>query len=40
MAVPVVEGLATMQRRPAQVGGRERTVVWMRITDADRQAIG
>jgi hypothetical protein len=39
LAVLVVEGLATMQRRPAQVGGRERTVVWMQITEEGRHAI-
>jgi hypothetical protein len=39
LAVLVVEGLATMHCRPAQVGGRERTVVWMQITDVGRKAI-
>jgi hypothetical protein len=39
LAVLVVEGLATMQPRPAQVGGRERTVVWMQITEEGRKAI-
>jgi hypothetical protein len=39
LAVLVVEGLATMQRRRHDVGGRERTVVWMEITEAGRKAI-
>jgi hypothetical protein len=37
--VLVVEGLATMQRLRHDVGGRERTVVWMEITEAGRKAI-
>jgi hypothetical protein len=39
LSVLVVEGLAEMQRRPAVVGGRERMVVWMEITEAGRRAI-
>jgi hypothetical protein len=39
LAVLVVEGLATMQRRRPDVGGRERTVVWMEIIEAGRKAI-
>jgi hypothetical protein len=37
--VLVVEGLATTQRRRPDVAGRERTVVWMEITEAGRKAI-
>jgi hypothetical protein len=39
LAVLVVEGLATMQRRPAHVSGRDRKAVWMQITEAGRKAI-
>jgi hypothetical protein len=39
LALLVVDGLATMQRRPANVGGRERTVIWMQITEAGRKAV-
>jgi hypothetical protein len=39
LAVLVVDGFATMQRRRADVSSREGTVVWMHITDAGRQAI-
>jgi hypothetical protein len=36
----VVGGYAVMQRRRVEISGRERTVVWVQITDAGRQAIG
>jgi hypothetical protein len=39
LALLVVEGLAATHRRRANVGGRERTVIWMTITDAGRRAI-
>jgi hypothetical protein len=35
----VVDGYATLERRRATVGGRERLVLWMQITEAGRQAI-
>jgi hypothetical protein len=35
----VVGGFAVMQRRRVEISGRERTVVWMQITDEGRQAI-
>jgi hypothetical protein len=35
----VIEGYAVMQRRRVDISGRERTVVWMQITEEGRQAI-
>ena len=35
----VIEGHAVMQRRRVDISGRERTVVWMQITEEVRQAI-
>jgi hypothetical protein len=35
----VIDGFATLERRSANVGGRERSVLWMQITDAGRQVI-
>jgi hypothetical protein len=34
-----IEGYAVMQRRRVDLSGRERTVVWMRITEEGRWAI-
>jgi hypothetical protein len=39
LAVLVVEGFAKMQRTAANVGGRQKNVVWMEITEEGRQAI-
>jgi hypothetical protein len=36
----VVGGYAVMQRRRIEISGRERTVVWVQITEEGRQAIG
>jgi hypothetical protein len=36
----LIDGFATLERRRAIVGGRERPVFWMKITEAGRQAIG
>jgi hypothetical protein len=35
----VVDGYATLERRSANVGGRERLVLWMQITEAGRKVI-
>jgi hypothetical protein len=35
----VIDGFATLERRSANVGGRERPVLWMQITDVGRKAI-
>jgi hypothetical protein len=35
----VIDGYATLERRPANVGGRERPVLWMQITETGRKAI-
>jgi hypothetical protein len=35
----VVGGYAVMQRRRVEISGRERTVVWVQITEEGRQAI-
>ena len=35
----VIEEYAVMQRRRVDINGRERTVVWMQITEEGRQAI-
>jgi hypothetical protein len=35
----VVGGYAVMRRRRVEISGRERTVVWVQITEAGRQAI-
>ena len=34
-----IEGYAVMQRRRVDLSGRERTVVWMQITEEGRRAI-
>jgi hypothetical protein len=39
LVILVIDGLATMQRRRANIGGRERTVAWLQITEAGRKAI-
>jgi putative heme iron utilization protein len=39
LAVLVVEGLAKMQRTAAGVGGPQKNVVWMQITEEGRRAI-
>jgi hypothetical protein len=39
LAVLVVEGFATMRRMPTNVGGRQRNVVWMQITEEGRKEI-
>jgi hypothetical protein len=36
----VLGGYAVMQRRRVEISGRERTVVWVQITEEGRQAIG
>jgi hypothetical protein len=35
----VIDGFATLQRRSANVDGRERSVLWMQITEAGRSVI-
>ena len=35
----VIDGYAGLLRKRVQVGGRERTVLWMQITEAGRNAI-
>jgi hypothetical protein len=35
----VVQGYAVMQRRRVEISGRMRTVVWVQITEAGRDAI-
>jgi hypothetical protein len=35
----MIEGYAVMQRRRVDISGRERTVVWMQITEEGRRAI-
>jgi hypothetical protein len=35
----VIEGYAVMERRRVEISGRERTVVWMQITETGRKAI-
>jgi hypothetical protein len=35
----VIDGFATLERRRTNVGGRERPVLWMQITEAGRKAI-
>jgi hypothetical protein len=35
----VVQGCAVMQRRRVEISGGMRTVVWMQITEAGRDAI-
>jgi hypothetical protein len=39
LAVLVVDGFAKMYRTPAVVGGRQKNVVWMEITEEGRKAI-
>jgi hypothetical protein len=35
----VIDGYAGLQRKRVQIGDRERTLLWMTITDAGREAI-
>jgi hypothetical protein len=35
----VIDGYAGLQRKRVQVGDREKTVLWMQITEAGRNAI-
>jgi hypothetical protein len=35
----LIDGYATVERRRINVGGREKSVPWLQITDADRKAI-
>jgi hypothetical protein len=35
----VIDGYAGLLRKRIQVGGREKTVLWMQITEAGRNAI-
>jgi hypothetical protein len=35
----VIDGYAGLQRKRVQAGGREKTVLWMHITEAGRSAI-
>ena len=39
LAVLVFDGLAEMQRIVTDIGGRQRTVAWMKITPTGREAI-
>jgi hypothetical protein len=39
LVILVIDGFATMQRRRAIIGGRDRAVCWLQITEAGRQAI-
>jgi hypothetical protein len=39
LTVLVFDGLAEMQRIITDIGGRQRTVTWMKITPAGREAI-
>jgi hypothetical protein len=39
LTVLVFDGLAEMQRTVTDIGGRQRTVAWMKITAAGREAI-
>lgn len=39
LTVLVFDGLAEMQRIVTDIGGRQRTVTWMKITPAGREAI-
>jgi hypothetical protein len=35
----LIDGYATVERKRINVGGRERSVPWLQITDAGRKAI-
>ena len=39
LAVLVVDGFAKMRRTATNIGGRQKNVVWMEITEAGRKAI-
>ena len=39
LTVLVFDGLAEMQRTVTDIGGRQRTVTWMKITEEGRKAI-
>ena len=39
LAVLVIDGFAKMYRTATDVGGRQKNVVWMQITDEGRKAI-
>jgi hypothetical protein len=35
----VIEGLATMRRKPVDIGGREKRMIWLQITHVGQSAI-
>jgi hypothetical protein len=39
LAKLLIDGYATVERKPINVGGREKSVPWLQITDAGRKAI-
>jgi hypothetical protein len=39
LAVLVFDGIAGMQRTVTDIGGRQRTVAWIKITEEGRKAI-
>jgi hypothetical protein len=39
LALLVVDGFATMRRTAAEIGDRQKNVVWMQITQEGRKAI-
>jgi hypothetical protein len=39
LAVLVFDGLAEMQRTVTDIGGRQRTVAWIKITEEGRKAL-
>ena len=39
LVILVIDGFATMQRRRANIRGRDRAVAWLQITEEGRQAI-
>jgi hypothetical protein len=39
LVIPVIDGFATMQRRRANIGGRDRAVAWLQITEEGQKAI-
>jgi hypothetical protein len=39
LVILVIYGFAAMQRRRAVIGGRDRAVAWLQVTDEGRKAI-
>jgi hypothetical protein len=40
LSLLTLDGLTKIEMRPIDIGGQKRSVIWARITEAGRKAIG